>query len=94
MELAANPSRPENPENKVSESGEKKPDKWEIDNWVRTVIEAEEIRDDPEKMKHVAPLLEKKAASAQKAIRSIADLRSAADKMNTKKPKKEDKNAV
>lgn len=81
----------QSPKSNPEDSSTKGPDKWEIDNWVRTIMEAEEIRDDPEKMKHVSPLLEKKAASAQKAIRSIADLRGAADKMNKKSKKKEEK---
>lgn len=34
-------------------------DRWEIEGAVRTIIEAEQIKLDKEKMKYVLPLLEK-----------------------------------
>lgn len=55
---------------------EKKPDEYEIKNWAEKILEAEEIKNDPEKMKLVAPYLEKKA----KAINSVADLRKLREK--------------
>ena len=50
-------------------------DKWEIESAVRTICEAEEIKADPEKMKYVKPLLEKKVAGMKKVVSSIAGLR-------------------
>jgi len=58
----------------MEKSKGKGPDKWEIDSWKKTIIEAEEIKADPEKMKHVMPLLQKTV----KAIKNIEDLRSVA----------------
>ncbi len=48
----------------------KKPkyDEWEIKDWVRTLKEAEEIKEDPEKMKLLKPHLKKE-------IKSIEDLK-------------------
>ena len=57
-------------EEEGEESG-KSFDKYEIEGWARTLIEAEEIKSDPKKMKAVNPLLEKKS----KAINSIDQLR-------------------
>ena len=61
------------------EKGEEKEygkfDKWEIESAVRTICEAEEIKADPEKMKYVKPLLEKKVAGMKTVISSIAGLR-------------------
>lgn len=61
----------------------KSPDKWDIENWTRTVIEAEEIKADPEKMKYVGPAIEKKRAALEKAapIKSLDDLKKKANKM-------------
>ena len=50
-------------------------DEWEINCAVRTIIEAEEIKADAEKMKYVGPMLEEKAAGLKKAITSIQDIR-------------------
>lgn len=50
-------------------------EEWEINCAVRTIIEAEEIKADEDKMKYVRPLLEKKAKGLTKAISSIADLK-------------------
>lgn len=60
----------------LSEKEECEPSKWEIEGWARTIIEAEEIKGDSEKMKLVQPFLDKKV----KAIRSIDDLRKLANK--------------
>jgi DNA-directed RNA polymerase subunit K/omega len=49
----------------------KKPDKYEIDNWTRTLIEAIEIMNDPRKMKYVKTAMSEK----HKAIMSFDDLR-------------------
>lgn len=59
--------------------GKREPDQWEIDSWCRTLMEAEEIKADPEKMKHVKPVLEKKVAAIAKLdIKSVDDLRAVA----------------
>lgn len=50
------------------------PDEWEIRCWADKLIEAEEIKSDPEKMKLVKPFLDKKV----KAITSVAQLREVA----------------
>lgn len=50
-------------------------DKWEIESAARTLVEAEEIKADKEKMKYVAMCMKKKHAAEKKAISSIADLR-------------------
>lgn len=60
----------------MKESSKKEPDKWEIDNWCRTLIEAEEIKADPEKMKYVRPQLQQKVT----AIKNLDDLRTIAKK--------------
>jgi hypothetical protein len=61
----------------VKEEKKGEPDKWEIDCWVRTLVEAEEIKADPDKMKYVAPKLK----TMQKAITSVAGLREKAKSM-------------
>lgn len=53
-------------------------DEWEINCAVRTLIEAEEIKADSEKMKYIRPLLEEKLQKTQKAITSLADLKEVA----------------
>ena len=50
-------------------------DKWEIENAARTLVEAEEIKADKEKMKYVAMCMKKKVVAEKKAIESIDDLR-------------------
>lgn len=50
-------------------------DKWEIENAARTLVEAEEIKADKEKMKYVAMCMKKKHTAEKKAIESIDDLR-------------------
>lgn len=57
---------------------EEKPemDEYELSCKVRTLIEAEEIKQDAELMAKLKPMLEKKA----KAVKSLADLRALAKK--------------
>lgn len=65
----------------IDEKSEKKYgkfDEWEINCAVRTIIEAEEIKADAEKMKYVAPLLKEKVQGMKRAISSIDDLRALA----------------
>lgn len=50
-------------------------DKWEVENWADTIVRAEEIKADPEKMKYVKMCMKKKYGAAKKAIESIDDLR-------------------
>ncbi len=45
-------------------------DRWEIEGAVRTLIEAEQIKLDAEKMKYVLPILEKQ----KKALDKVADV--------------------
>lgn len=42
-------------------------DRWEIESAVRTIIEAEQIKLDNEKMKYVLPMLEKQKKALDKA---------------------------
>lgn len=42
-------------------------DRWEIESAVRTIIEAEQIKLDKEKMKYVLPLLEEQKKALDKA---------------------------
>lgn len=48
-------------------------DRWEIENAVRTIIEAERIKLDKEKMKYVLPLLEKEKEAVAN-VTSVADV--------------------
>lgn len=48
-------------------------DRWEIENAVRTIIEAEQIKLDKEKMKYVLPQLEKQKTAVENAS-SVADI--------------------
>ena len=50
-------------------------DKWEIESAVRTLVEAEEIKADAEKMKYVKMCMQKKHTAEKKVIESIEDLR-------------------
>ena len=50
-------------------------EEWEIKCAVNTLLEAEEIKADAEKMKYVAPFLKKKIANMKKAVTSIQDLK-------------------
>ena len=42
-------------------------DRWEIESAVRTIIEAEQIKLDKEKMKYVLPMLEEQKTALDKA---------------------------
>lgn len=55
---------------------EGKYEEYEIKCWAEKLLEAEEIKNDPEKMALVKPYLDNKV----KAIRSIADLKAVAKK--------------
>lgn len=50
-------------------------DKWEVENWARTLKEAELIKQDPEKVKYAAMCMKKEAEATEKAISSIDDLK-------------------
>lgn len=70
----------------VSEDSECPYEKWEVEGWVRSICEAEEVKADPEKMKYVLPLINEKVKSmdaVKKSISSIDDIRKIAkDKMS------------
>ena len=66
------------PIDKVEEKKYGKFDEWAIDSAVRTLLEAEEIKQDKEKMKYVHPLLQEKMDKTKKAIDSLEKLRSVA----------------
>jgi transcription initiation factor IIE alpha subunit len=53
----------------------KSPDKWEIEQWARTVTEGETIKSDPAKMKHVAPLIKKQQEALAKVSISLDEMR-------------------
>ena len=70
-----------------------KPEAYEIECWADHIIKAEEIKADPEKMKYVKPVLEKRMMGMKKAISSIADLKAVAQEKGTEETpadKKED----
>lgn len=48
-------------------------DRWEIESAVRTIIEAEQIKLDKEKMKYVLPMLEKQKKALDK-VATAADI--------------------
>jgi hypothetical protein len=50
-------------------------DKYEIESAMRTLLEAEEIKKDKEKMKYVAQCMKDKADKIGKVINSIDDLK-------------------
>lgn len=52
-------------------------DKWEIESAARTLVEAEEIKADKEKMKYVKMCMGKKHMAEKKVIESIDDIRAA-----------------
>lgn len=60
----------------------KAPDEWEIKHWADTILSAEEIKNDPMKMKYVTPFLNKKVD----AIKSLDDLKAKARRMTSKAP--------
>lgn len=53
-------------------------DEWEIKCAVDTLLNAEEIKKDSEKMAYVKPLLDEKMNNLSKAISSLSDLKVAA----------------
>lgn len=57
-------------------------DEYEIKDCARTIMKAEEIKADKEKMKYVKKCIEEKAYAAKKAIKSIADIRNASKEMD------------
>jgi len=50
-------------------------DEWDITSAVDTLIRAEEIKCDKEKMKYVGPMLDKKFKETKKTITSIQGLK-------------------
>ncbi len=50
-------------------------DKWEVENWARTLKEAELIKQDPEKVKFAKMCMSKEAEATEKAISSLDDLK-------------------
>lgn len=65
-------------------------DKWEVENWADTIMKAEEIKADAEKMKYVKMCMQKKYGAAKKAIESIDDIRSARQEMESEEYESED----
>ena len=55
-------------------------DKWEIEQAVRTILEAEEIKADPEKMKYVKECLMEKSDAMTKTVKSIGELKAISKK--------------
>lgn len=55
-------------------------EKYEIESAARTILEAEEIKADKEKMKYVAMCLKKKSEGMSKAISSLSELKAIAKK--------------
>ena len=60
-----NEAKPVSEEKDDEEQGEA-PEQYEIDSWVRTLLDAEEIKADSDKMKYVKPALDKKAGAIKK----------------------------
>lgn len=67
-------------EEEESEKEYGKWDKWEIESAARTIIEAESIKADKEKMKYVAECMKKQADGMKKAISSLDELKAVAKK--------------
>lgn len=62
------------------EKEKKGPDEYEIKRWADTVTEAHEIMQDPEKMKLISPILQKKkAALAKMPVSSVSDMKKKAN---------------
>jgi len=55
-------------------------DDWEIESAARTIIDAEEIKKDKEKMKYVGECLKSKGEAYSSAISSLDDLKKLAYK--------------
>lgn len=49
-------------------------DRWEIESAARTLVEAEEIKADKEKMKYVKMCMSKKYAAEQKVMKEISSI--------------------
>lgn len=49
-------------------------DKWEVESWAKTIVEAEELKADPKKMEAIKPYLQTKIKAMDK-IKSIDGLR-------------------
>ncbi len=62
-------------------ANDKGPDKYEIELWAKTLLDAEEIRSDEKKMALVQPLLDKKGVALKKLTKgrpkSTQDIRDA-----------------
>ena len=56
-------------------------DKYEIESAARTLREAEELKADKDKMKYVEKCLKKEVNAANKAYKSISDMRADYKKM-------------
>lgn len=65
-------------------------DKWEIESCVDCLIRAEEIKADPEKMKHVKPILDEKMGKLKKAISSISGLKEKASSISSEETEDEE----
>ncbi len=57
---------------------------YEVEGWARTIMEAEEIKNDPEKMKYAKMCMDKKMKAMESAYSSIADLRKKAKELSSK----------
>jgi len=77
---------PSKPEEKPKKYG--KYDDYEIEDAARTLMEAEKIKADKEKMKYVSQCMRDKADHMDTAIRSLGDLREARDQAIEKENKK------
>lgn len=67
-------------------------DKWQIESWARSIMEAEEVKADPEKMKYVLPMLKDKVKgfeAVKKSISSIEDLRKVAKEESSEEMEEE-----
>lgn len=72
MEVKIN-AEPVNQPDKEKKYG--KFDEWEINCAVDTLIRAQEIRNDSEKMKYVEPLLKEKLTDVQNALSELPELK-------------------
>lgn len=58
------------------ESEKKSPDKYEVECWANDVLKAQEIMQDPEKMKMVSEILKKKKAALDAIpVKSMGELK-------------------
>lgn len=64
-----------------SDKKKEKPDDWQIESWCRTLVEAEEIKADPKKMKYVSKQIQKQKKALSK-ITSTDGLRAKANEMD------------